>query len=76
MGSRIKPGNLKNAIIDKVVRVSDYECITNCQFLLNLGLFVGASSGATLAAIRKTIHNWIIPSTSLDFKNSITLSIT
>lgn len=54
MGSRIKPGNLKNAIIDKVVRVSDYECITNCQFLLNLGLFVGASSGATLAAIRKT----------------------
>lgn len=54
MGSRIKPGNLKNAIIDKVVRVSDYECITNCQLLLNLGLFVGASSGATLAAIRKT----------------------
>ncbi len=54
MGSRIKPGNLKNAIIDKVVRVSDYECITNCQFLLNLGIFVGASSGATLAAIRKT----------------------
>lgn len=54
IGSRIKPGNLKNAIIDKVVRISDYECIKNCQYLLNLGLFVGASSGATLAAIRKT----------------------
>lgn len=54
MGSRIKPGNLENAIIDKVVRVSDYECISNCKFLLKRGLFTGASSGAVVAAIKKT----------------------
>lgn len=54
MGSRIKPGNLGNAIIDKVVRVSDLECIINCHKLLEQGLFIGASSGAVLAAINKT----------------------
>lgn len=54
MGSRIKPGNLSNAIINKVVRVSDLECIINCHKLLEQGLFVGASSGAVVAAINKT----------------------
>ena len=54
MGSRIKPGNLGNAIIDKVVRVSDLECIINCHKLLEQCLFIGASSGAVLAAINKT----------------------
>ncbi len=54
MGSRIKPGNLKNAIVDRVVRVSDYECITNCKTLIKEGIFAGASSGAVIAAIKKT----------------------
>lgn len=54
MGSRIKPGNLKNAIIDRVVRVSDYECVSNCKSLIEEGIFVGASSGAVIAAIKKT----------------------
>lgn len=54
MGSRVIPGNLKNAIIDKIVKVTDYECIINCNFLLKQGIFVGASSGAVIAAIRKT----------------------
>ena len=53
MGSRIKPGNLNSAIIDKVIRVTDYECIKGCEFLLKQGLFVGASSGAMVAAIKK-----------------------
>mgnify|MGYP004473129325 FL=1 len=54
MGSRIKPGNLANAIIDRVVRVSDFDCITSCRKLLEHGLFVGASSGADLSAIIQT----------------------
>lgn len=54
MGSIIKPGNLKNALIDKVIRVTDYECILNCHSLLKQGLFVGASSGAVVAAIKKS----------------------
>ena len=53
MGSRIKPGNLNSAIIDKVIRVTDYECIKECNFLMEQGLFVGASSGAVVAAIKK-----------------------
>lgn len=54
MGSRVIPGNLSNAIIDKIVRVTDYECILNCQLLLKQGFFTGASSGAVIAAIKKT----------------------
>lgn len=54
MGSRITPGNLKNAIIDQIVRVSDYDCLINCHDLLKKGIFAGASSGAVIAAIRKT----------------------
>lgn len=54
MGSRIIPGNLSNAVIDKIVRVTDYECILNCQSLLKQGFFTGASSGAVIAAIKKT----------------------
>ena len=53
MGSRIIPGNIKSSIIDRIIRVSDYECLTNCQFLLKQGFFVGASSGAVIAAIKK-----------------------
>lgn len=54
MGSIIKPGNLKSALIDKVIRVTDYECVLNCHSLLKQGLFVGASSGAVVAAIKKS----------------------
>ena len=54
MGSRVIPGNLENAIIDKIVRVTDYECIIGCRFLLKQGIFAGASSGAVTAAIKKT----------------------
>lgn len=54
MGSRICPGNLKSAIIDEVVRVSDYECVIGCRSLLKLGIFAGASSGAVIAAIKKS----------------------
>lgn len=54
MGSRVIPGNLNNAIIDKIVRVTDYECILNCQSLLKQGFFAGASSGAVIEAIKKT----------------------
>lgn len=54
MGSRIIPGNFYNAIIDRIVRVTDYECVLNCQSLLKQGLFTGASSGAVIAAIKKT----------------------
>ena len=54
MGSRVKPGNLKNAKIDDVVIVSDYECLTKCHALLEQGVFVGASSGGITAAIEKT----------------------
>lgn len=54
MGSRVIPGNLNNAIIDKIVRVTDYECILNCQSLLEQGFFTGASSGAVIEAIKKT----------------------
>ena len=53
MGSRVKPKNLQRATVDKVVLVSDYECILNCKLLLKQGLFVGASSGAVVAAIKK-----------------------
>lgn len=53
MGSRFRPGNLRNAIIDDVVLISDYECIENCQLLLRQGIFAGASSGYAVAAIRK-----------------------
>lgn len=53
MGSRIKPGNLDGTIIDRIIRVSDLECINCCYDLLKQGIFVGASSGATVAAIKK-----------------------
>lgn len=53
MGSRVIPGNIENAIIDEIVRVTDYECIINCQSLLKQGIFAGASSGAVTAAIKK-----------------------
>lgn len=54
IGSIIKPGNLKNALIDKVIRVTDYECLLNCHSLIKQGLLVGASSGAVVAAIKKS----------------------
>ena len=53
MGLFNKPGNLAQAQIDDIVIVSEWECITECKNLLSKGVFVGVSSGATIAAVKK-----------------------
>jgi len=57
MGSKIIPGNLKNAFIDDIIIVSDYECVAKCHDLVQRGVFVGASSGGVVAAIEKSTIN-------------------
>lgn len=53
MGFYKKPGNLQYAKIDDIVIVSEIEGIRECRNLLKRGVFVGASSGCTMAAIKK-----------------------
>lgn len=53
MGLFRKPENLNQAKIDEVVIVSELDSIKECHCLLNKGIFVGVSSGATLCAIKK-----------------------
>ncbi len=53
MGASIRPKNLQHALIDQIVVVSETECVYECQRLLKQGILAGASSGATVAAIRK-----------------------
>lgn len=54
MGAPLPPQNLQSAFIDRVVVVSELECIIECRNLVRQGILVGASSGGTTAAIRKT----------------------
>lgn len=56
MGLFRKPKNLNQAKIDEVVIVSELDSIKECHRLLNKGIFVGVSSGATLCAIKKYFH--------------------
>lgn len=56
MGLFKKPGNLLSAKLDEVIIVSEQDCIIECRKLLNQGIFVGASSGATIAAIKKLFN--------------------
>jgi 2,3-diaminopropionate biosynthesis protein SbnA len=56
MGLFRKPENLNQAKIDDVVIVSELESIKECHCLLDKGIFVGVSSGATLCAIKKYSH--------------------
>lgn len=65
MGLFRKPGNLKNACIDDVVIVNEWECICECKHLLKHGIFVGVSSGGTSVAIKKylaqhSVHDDIV----------------
>lgn len=53
MGTSVKPGNLKKSLIDKVIHVSEVECIYGCRELAKKSIFVGASSGGVMSAIRK-----------------------
>ncbi len=57
MGLFRQPGNLVNAKIDDVVIVSEIDCIKACKSLLNIGIFVGASSGGTYTAIKTYLPN-------------------
>ena len=54
MGAPIRPENLVHALIDQIIVVSEDNCIEECHRLLSQGLLAGASSGATVAAIRNT----------------------
>ena len=54
LGSSIRPPLLDHALIDDVVLVSEAESIGGCHELLeHHGLFVGASTGGTYAAIHR-----------------------
>lgn len=53
MGASLPPDNLKYAIIDEIVTVSELECVIECRKLIQYGIFAGASSGGAIAAIRK-----------------------
>lgn len=54
LGAGLQPKFSKEAIIDEVVMVNEFEIIDACQELLNkYGLFLGGSSGACYAAIDK-----------------------
>ena len=53
MGAPFCPNNLQHAIIDEIITVSELECIVECRRLVQHGILVGASSGGTVAAIRK-----------------------
>lgn len=53
MGAPITPQNLEYAYIDDVVIVSEFECVTECRKLVKQGILSGASSGGTIAAVKK-----------------------
>lgn len=53
MGASFCPDNLRYAIIDEVITVSELECVTECRKLIHHGILAGASSGGAVAAIRK-----------------------
>lgn len=54
IGSSVIPENLKSAIIDDIVIVSEQETIESCYRLLEQHmLFVGGSSGSVFAATKK-----------------------
>lgn len=53
MGFNRKPGNIRFAKIDDVVIVDELSCVYECRQMLQLGLLLGPSSGAVIAAIKK-----------------------
>ena len=53
MGFYKPPGNYKYACIDDFVIVDEVSCIIECRKLVNMGVWVGPSSGGVAAAICK-----------------------
>lgn len=57
-GAGVIPQNLDKTFIDKVVHVSDEDCVHGCLELLEKeSIFAGGSSGAVLSAVKKYSHN-------------------
>ena len=53
-GSSIEPCLLRRDVVNEWVRVSEADCVVGCRRLcLREGLFLGASSGGVLSAIKK-----------------------
>ena len=53
LGSSVVPELVTHALIDEVMHVTEVESVEACQKLLQLGLFVGASSGSGYAAAQR-----------------------
>ena len=59
MGFHEKPGNLSSAKIDDIVIVNEPECIRECYQMRSCSMLIGASSGASIAGIKKYFKNRI-----------------
>jgi cysteine synthase A len=53
-GSSVQSPLLDTSLVDKVIHVSDLECVVACRMLADReSILAGGSSGATVAAVRK-----------------------